>query len=58
MPRMSKKQKKKTYQEVLAEGPLPADFGELFDWALSNKEFQEAVGFTVEECPDEPTSED
>ena len=54
---MSKKQKKKTYQEVLAEGPLPADFGELFDWALSNKEFQEAVGFTVEECPDEPTSE-
>jgi len=58
MPRMSKKQKTKTYQEVLAEGPLPADFGELFDWALSNKEFQEAVGFTVEEWPDEPTSED
>ena len=57
MPFMSKKQKTKTWQEVLAEEPLPADIGELFDWALFNKEFQEAVGFTVEECPDEPASE-
>ena len=38
---MTKKQKTKTWQEILAEEPLPDGISELFDWVMHNEKFQQ-----------------